>query len=713
MRPRSTSRGALAVVLLALALLAGGGERSVASADCPNEARRVEQGAGHLPDCRAFELVTGDALVGDERIARAASQGGALAYYTKQPSPGAATNSPFYLARRGAGGWSRQAIGPQNAAAALFGPVCEQNVFFSADLSRYVLEAGWHEAGEPARCKRTEEPIVPGEPDPYRNVFLYDSVGDAPQLLNLTPEGVTPANAKFQDAADDFSRIVFAEEAKLTPEAPAGHDFYIWHEGTIRLLTFLPDGSPAGGELVEATSHGIGPTFVPASGFAPLTGALSVDGRRAFFYSGDGLYLRENPEQPQSPVVAGSCTDPALACTRQIDASQGPGADGGGLFWRATPDGGTVFFSADRQLTPDSTAVGGKADLYRYDVETGELADLTANGSEAADVRGVVGMGEDGSHLYFVANGVLAPGAEPGDCFGSVATPGHCNLYLLHGDEISFVARLSDRESAVWQETLGDADLRHKGIVLRANVSPNGEHLAFLSAQSLTGYDSHNPQTGAPDRQLFLYNAPATGSEALTCLSCPPGASQDPLLGIASAGNYGPLSNTNANWLRRAVLDDGTVFFGTANPLLPEDIDDDEDVYEYRSGTLHLLSPGGNGRARFLDASPDGTDVFFTTAASLVGEDRDEEHLSIYDARTGGGFPAPAAAPPGCEGSACRIGLEPPPQAPVPLTGWTRPKPRKACHRHRHRHQASHRHDRHDGGKARHRHRRCGKKTKR
>ena len=710
MRPRPALQGALALGLLALALFAAGG-RPAAAAGCPNEDRRSEQGATELPDCRAFELVTRGALVGGDRIARAAGQGGALTYYTSRPAPGAATSAFFYLARRGADGWSYRSIGPQNASAALFGPVCEQNAFFSPDLSRYVLEAGWYEAGEPAHCKRPEEPIVAGEPSPYRNVFLYDPVGAAPQLLNAAPAGTAAANAGLQDASDDFGHVVFAEGAQLTPEAPPGLDYYVWHDGTVRLLTVLPDGSAAAGELVEATGHGLDATFVPSSGFAPLTGALSDDGRRALFYSGDGLYLRENPGRPQSPIVAGLCTDPALACTRQVDSSQGPGADGGGVFWRATPDGGTVFFSDDRRLTPDSTAASGAADLYRYDAESGLLSDLTANAGEAADVRGVVGMAEDGSYLYFVANGSLAAGAEPGDCRGSLAAPGHCSLYLLRGGEIAFVARLSGSESAVWQETLGDADLRRKAPVLWANVSPNGEHLAFLSTQSLTGYDNENPGTGAPDRQLFLYDAAAAGAGTLRCLSCPPGPSQDPFVGIAAAGNYGSLPELRASWMRHAVLDDGTVFFTTSNPLLAADSDGEEDVYEWGDGALHLLSPGGTGRSRFLDASPDGADVFFTTAASLVGEDLDNEHPSLYDARAGGGFPAPPPAPPGCEGDACRAGSAPAPVPPVPATGWTRPKPRKPkpCHRHR-RQQARERHDRHAAGHADRQRRRCGRK---
>jgi hypothetical protein len=671
-RPALWSLAALAA-LLALAVPA-----AEASAACPNEVRRVEQGATGLPGCRAFELVTPPgAALGKERIARAAAGGGAVTYYTNQPAPDAVTSAYFYLAKRGADGWSTQSVGPQNMGGAQFSAICEQNLFFSPDLSKTVLEAGWFDAFSLARCKR-HEPIVPDEPTPYRNVFLHDFAAGSTELVNLTPAGATPENAKFQDASDDFTRIVFGEESKLTADAPEGFAFYLWHEGALRPVTVLPDGSPAAGALVEATPHRSKGTFVEGSGFAPLTGAVSSDGRRLFFYSGDGLYLRENPEQPQSAVVAGECLEPARACTVQVDASQGPGASGGGVFWRATDDASSVLFSADRKLTADSTAEPGKADLYRYDVDSGELTDLTADGAEPADVRGVVGAAEDGSRVYFVANGALAPGALPGGCNGDFETTGECSLYALQGGTVSFVARLSGKEPAVWQEGFEDATPRTKGNSFWANASPNGEHLAFVSSESLTGYDNFNPVTQSLDRELFLYSAGA----GLSCVSCPAGPPQDPVLQLASAGNYGPNQGSNASWRRRAVLDDGTVFLTTRNPLASEDADGEEDVYQYREGTPHLLSRGvTTGRSVFLDASADGAEVFFRSHESLVARDRDGGDVSLYVAREGGGFAEPPPPPPACAGEGCRPPSALPPQIPVPVTSGTRAKAPKPCRR--------------------------------
>ena len=47
-----------------------------------------------------------------------------------------------------------------------------------------------------------------------------------------------------------------------------------------------------------------------------------------------------------------------------------------------------------------------------------------------------------------------------------------------------------------------------------------------------------------------------------------------------------------------------------------------------------------------VGVSADGTDVYFATYDTLVGQDRNGEALKIYDARTGGGFPFTPPVPP-------------------------------------------------------------------
>jgi hypothetical protein len=648
------------------------------AAVCPNEAIRVEQGATGLPDCRAYELVTPDARVGqDTRPARAAAQGGAISYFTNHPAASATSSSFFYLAERGPQGWSSQNIGPQNESAAVFDGVCEQNVFFAPDLSSHILELGWFDAAEPALCKRPEQ-FVAGEPEPFRNVFLGGGPADSYRILNMPPVGVAPANARFQDASDDLGVVIFGEEAKLTAGAPSGYAYYVWSDGVVRPLTVLPNGTVAAGELVEA----VGRTSVTRSGFAPIAGAVSSDGSRAFFYSGGGLYLRRYPARPQSPIAAGVCTDPELACSVRVDATQGPGANGTGTFWRATDDGSTVFFTATSKLTANATSASGKPDLYRYDATSGLLTDLTAHVGEAASVKGVVGVGGNGSYVYFVANGVLAPGATPGNCPGTSAAPGRCNLYVFHDGQISFIGTLSRPDQLVWQENgTPPTSPLEKAASIWANVSPNGRYLAFVSAEKLTGYDNTDVKVARADRQIFLYDAAANGGLGqLRCASCPLGKPTVNNLTLAAAGNYGFAGN--ASWMANAVFDDGSLLFGTPDPLLAADVNGTEDVYRFHDGVTELLSPGTEPiSARFVAASRDGTDIFLRTGQALVGADRDQGNLNLYDARIGGGFAEPAPAPAPCEGEDCRPANVLAPAPLVPVTGQARNKEKPPCRR--------------------------------
>ncbi|MEX0973452.1 MAG: hypothetical protein WDZ46_09390 [Solirubrobacterales bacterium] len=636
------------------------------AAACPNEASRIAQGSQHLPDCRAYELVTpGERIEQNTKPARASVNGDAVTYYSTLAGSEAETSSYFHLSRRQPTGWTAQSVGPQVEIGAIHEHTCEQNVFFSPNLGKHTYEHDWYDPEQPALCKRSDD-LVPGEPHPQRNVLLFDTKGGAPQLINVASDSVDtesldPANAKFQDASDDFSRIVFSTEARLTADAPTGRNFYIWEDGAVRLITILADGEPTTGELVEAAGHRGSSGIMPGSGLAPVTGALSADGSRVLFYAEDGLYLRERPTEAQSAIGGGECTEAQRACTVQVDASQGPGPDGGGVFWRASADGGTIFFTSDRKLTEDSTAEPGKPDLYRYVVGTGQLTDLTADPDGAADVRGVSDAATDGSSIYFVANGVLAPGATPGNCTGPVEAGQTCNLYVVGDGPVSFIASLLREDRDVWQGG-NEPTERRKQSTVRASASANGKFLAFSSQRSLTGYDNRQITSDAPTRQIFLFQVDGEGGGGqLGCVSCIPDGTRpaDSSLSLLLAGNYGPGPHSgNASWKVRHVLNDGRVLFDSLDPLLPEDVNGVRDVYQYGAGQLSLISTGEHGgETRFLAASPSGSDVFFRTGQALVPSDTDNEAFSLYDARVGGGFAEGAAPAPPCNEETCR-GLE-------------------------------------------------------
>jgi hypothetical protein len=82
-------------------------------------------------------------------------------------------------------------------------------------------------------------------------------------------------------------------------------------------------------------------------------------------------------------------------------------------------------------------------------------------------------------------------------------------------------------------------------------------------------------------------------------------------------------------------------------------------VYEYHDGEVSLISDGldtsATGRFSSVQVegmTPSGTDVFFTTADRLVPQDTDTQQ-DIYDARIDGGFPPPPVPTP-CHEEACQ-----------------------------------------------------------
>ena len=88
--------------------------------------------------------------------------------------------------------------------------------------------------------------------------------------------------------------------------------------------------------------------------------------------------------------------------------------------------------------------------------------------------------------------------------------------------------------------------------------------------------------------------------------------------------------------------DGSEVFFQSRDKLptvegTPADASTDTDVYEYESGTLHLISSGAadSAGATLAAVSPSGDDVYFTTADPLAPQDGDSA-VDLYDARVDG-----------------------------------------------------------------------------
>ncbi len=635
-----------------------------------------------LPDDRLYEMVSppennnadiyvpeGGSLTGrnpvdgetiTEEPFRAAADGGAVAYAGDPSYEGSGRTGEDlgneYLSTRGAGGWQTQNIAP-------LGYTTPTYLAFSPDLSNAVL-------GEGGYFDREKPPLAQGGLPDLSSLYVHSDAGGGYRALmteppsrpngfgwreegNIYAEDLGQELPLYAGAASDFSHVLFEANDTLSPEAEystKGNNLYDSAGGRLISVNVLPDGKPApdatfGGDPPQPGEIGgcggfrvIRPNFsrvISPDGSRIVWADLSTEVAPEDPAGLTRLFLRENDASSEPTTV-------------QVDASQGPGPSGGGVFWTASADESKVFFTDAPGLTGDSVA-GSGANLYEFEAPTGRLVDLTG-GAAQAEVQGVIGASEDGEYVYFVAAGALAEGA----------VAGQPNLYLRHDGTTRLVAALSAADNGYrvgcarrgdWWPVLGDRT---------SEVTPSGHGVVFESVNRLTGYDNE----GA--REVYVYDAE---SGQLACASCQPTGAPP------SQGAYLPVGGKHdVTYQPRWISDEGgRVFFETAEALAQRDTNGQPDVYEWeRDGTgscgeargcVYLLSGGTSPSPSYLiDASAEGEDVFFVTRAQLVPQDVND-NVNLYDAHAGGVLP-PAEAQ--CTGTGCQ-------GAPLPPTAFEAP----------------------------------------
>jgi hypothetical protein len=678
---------------------------------CPNAKLRAEQPYGQaLPDCRAYEMVS-PLDKDDSNIlfdnSRASVSGEALTYLSPGSFAGPQGEGPEsrYIARRepGQDRWSTENISPPINAehTSLLTPF--EQMLFTPSLSEGLVTSVYVPlAGEPAGYYNLDLANFETTPTSYRWVS------------NVTPPNTDPfeefltSEPEAAGASTDLSHVVFQTTTDLTEGATGpGEHVYEWAAGKLSQV----DVPPAGTEFKDSDDVGQSGDFNQAAG-ADTWHAVSANGLRVFFTAGEigghnlgQLYVRENPEQPQSPEVNGKCTVSADACTVEASASQRTNSkdelepDPNGVkqarYWGASSDGSKVFFTSRSELT--SEAKTGPADnapnLYEYNVETGVLSDLTVD-TEAGDgaaVLGLVTAGDEGSYVYFVAEGKLAEGS----------TSGQPNLYLSHSGEVTFIATLapatrqegetSPEEGGDSPDWSGNRESDSNGIFQgpgshTVRVTPDGTTLAFESERSPTGYDTEHSEPGQCEeeiqegvyetgkcRELYVYNATAGATTGkLVCASCNPSGVRP--VGPAKLGGdeSGGLERLAIRYLPRNLSEDGKrLFFQSGDALAPHDGNGKLDVYEWEAegegsctqagGCVFPISDvSGNNPSYFMDASPSGDDVFIATADQLLPSDTDTR-VDVYDVKVEGGFPVTAPSPVCDNGDSCK-----PPASPQP-----------------------------------------------
>jgi hypothetical protein len=629
--------------------------------------------ASALPDNRAYELVSDfPAGTGEEAYVpsvgfgyieqnehgihtdhpfRVSPDGEAVLYLGDPPPAGGTgsrgvTNGNEYLARRTSGGWEATDIEP---------PREGTYQAFSSDLSVGILSSntlggGTGEYGDfythatASGAGGEYDPFYTGTPS-YRTrqgpegfVSFYAGGNAGTSAVPAFSYLLLEANDALQTSNVNVTAVGGSGEDPVSHRPFATeHNLYDSAGGGLYLVNVLPEGrtevNASFGQSVSGGTH-----------------LISADGSRIFWtdLNTGALYVRENATAPDASTVL---------------------VAEGGEFWAANSEGSLVFY----------TKAGS---LYSFDLYSGLTTDLSVaiNPSEKAEVQGVVGSSEDGSYVYFAAQGKLASNVNANR---EEAKTGGDNLYLSHEGSTTFIGTLSPEDgSEAPPFTVGGnagGDWQAAGGRRTAEVTPDGQSLVFMSNESLTGYDNgtQRNEEGIPVEEVFLFQAQ---SGKLTCVSCNP-SGEPPVptefnvqFPFEPIGGFIPTSRSVAGEQPRVISEDGNrIFFDSGEPLLPTATNGWLNVYEWeRAGTpggscpqgapgggcVYLLSSGTDPEDSYLlGADASGANAFFISRAQLVPQDRGNEGDVVYDARVDGVQP-PAA--PACEGTGCQ-GVPPTP----------------------------------------------------
>jgi hypothetical protein len=649
---------------------------------CPNNLLRTGPSA-KLPDCRAYEQVTptdkyGADAYGSPYSVQASSAGDGITSFTLTGFPGAEgfQQANVLLSRFAGGEWS---IGGLSTP-----PSYGDN----------VLVMGWTPDLALSFASALAEGVSTGG-----SLVMRDSASGSRTVL--IPQGVGLRRATFVigGAFDGDSKVVFQAEGAVpvtSGPAPVSSEpnvyLYDRDTGELTLAGLLPDSAcvhppcipPEGSKLPTAFQF-----------YAQEGHVVSPSGDVYFTDASTGrLYLRRD---------AGS----SGASTVYVAASHktnGPvGEPQPAAFQGATLDGSEAFFTSSEELTNDAQSPSN--DLYRYDVGSGELTDLAPDTSNpgGAQVVGMVGYSDDGSYVYFAANGDLDEGgqAEAGDCHGFESSGGSCSLYLWQADGTGSCTSVGGCVKFIVRLNLRDGDgynwAGNESFMKSSRVSSDGRILVFGSSLQLTAYDNK----GTPE--FYRYDAE---SEQVSCLTCNPTGA--PPVGAPDLKNpemYHAESSfitySAQPFLSRNLSTDGNrFFFQSTDRLVPADINGEagcsekeqpqlgngpscRDVYEWEAagtgsctttsgayspangGCIYLLSTGTGAYPTYLaDVSESGDTAFIFSRQQLVPIDEDTQE-DIYAVKVDGGLAYQhAARPAACEGDACRGASSKPSDAP-------------------------------------------------
>jgi hypothetical protein len=761
-----------------------------AAVACPNEQVRTESNpnpatgqpySATLPDCRAYEMVSPLYKQGQNartlelaphtpELFPVAPDGNAVGFFSNGNFSNAenfivnlgAPSNP-YISERGASGWTTRASAPPETL--IYKPFAEGlGGDFSPDLRSKQLTCGTAQKASALACAVGTR--APG---------LATSWAPGTPSYPFT-EGLYPSSLGYLGASRDLSRA-FIEPAK---SVRASDQFPIYEIAGVggqspRLRKVNVD--PAGNELGFLAGGQLEAPLLGASGGTSHEGttfhAISEDAKRVYFtavpHGGAPIptvYARVRCEAPSATCTeddeglsAGEMSheffetveisNPSPSeCQPECEHPERKPA----IFQGASADGKIVFFTTEQELIPQDTDTANDLYAYRFSPPVGEPHLVQISAGEAnpehplpgagAEVSGVVRTSADGSHVYFLASGVLTSAPNHN---GEEAQPNGENLYGYDTvtRELKFVSHAEGNfVLGVGIESGGD-------VTRHAQTTPDGNYLVFSTGGQLqgTGY-TYTPGHGAavyrydfatgelvwishgapgykeqceaeqethakgrwsssveypvgqavekggkyyeaiktsesvqppeaatwkeiPEAEYVLKEqlAPKTALEKEKCEKEGKQALVNPIVGAGNGekANASPgQSEADSEDWNRAISENGEYIIFTTTERLQGDHEGAlPQLYSWHNGTVGKISPPIEPLGEHLPASgisATGSDIFFFAKAQLVGQDTDGL-IDVYDARIGGGFPAPLPEP-SCSGDACQG-----PKSPQPSFG--------------------------------------------
>lgn len=624
-----------------------GGDRTFTSAavaadSCPNAAIRAQQGpiAQRLPDCYAYELVSPESTAGQESSPWAIGGTGNDVLISSAGGFADVGNlAPFgsmYRARRTESGWATEALG---------GPPAAEYPGYYTDVD---WQSDWWQHDRPLSLWTVQPDAELGTPN--KTLVMGYKHG---QWDRVTP--ILGASAARWAISADFTVVLVKSgpDARLaltdgTTDTRTGSSL-----GTFTVVKRMSDGT-FDVRQVGRTSGGqtLHPSCLLDLGGGPggfVRGAVNRDSlsRIVFTTGGSGacqtaarkrVYVAE-PFSSSPDVVdisASRCTLGAPACGNAATVR----------FVGGSTDASRLFMTTTQRLLDEDVHAG--SDLYEYDYrrEPADRLQLVSASPTPAQVQGVVAVSDSGSHVYFVANGVLDHAEDD----AGEPQEGAPNLYVRilgavgEPSKTRFIGTLDASDSYQWVST----------TFAQSALTPDGRFLAFTSAAQLTAtdqdsmHDAYRYDAEEGDLRRAWPEDPAVNGPNRTAGSV-----------MRSELRGGPDASfaNNAYSRQPQIADDGSaVGFETSEAMVPGDVNGAGDafVWNAETGSVAMISDGKDPRGVVHDGmSADGKTQLFRTTSRIVRE-HTATSVGLYAVRQGGGFAVPESPAAPCSGEACQ-----------------------------------------------------------